>query len=59
MYISATAYRGSNSESFGVNSGSKSKKVCLPAEAGPLGMLNLTPTWTRPGSTSTAGDFLR
>jgi hypothetical protein len=26
-----TAYRGSNSESFGINSGSTSKKVCLPA----------------------------
>ena len=31
VYVSATAYRGSNSESFGINSGSKSKKVYLPA----------------------------
>jgi len=31
VFVSATADRGSNSESFGINSGSKSKKVCLPA----------------------------
>ncbi len=31
VFVTATAYRGSNSESFGINSGSKSRKVCLPA----------------------------
>jgi hypothetical protein len=31
VFVSATAYRGSDSESFGINSGSKSRKVCLPA----------------------------
>jgi hypothetical protein len=31
VFVTATAYRGSNSESFGINSGSTSGKVCLPA----------------------------
>jgi hypothetical protein len=29
--VTATAYRGSNTELFGINGGSTSRKVCLPA----------------------------